>query len=100
MKEMSFFFGEDAPLSKKGIELMTESYDIQGLGHRCIMRMAGFRGVMIKDRDAEIADYTSGKEHWYDDIRFSCRILRCRFIRISNGVLLSVNRKQHLPEGS
>ena len=27
---------------------------------------------MIKDRDAGIADYTSDKEHWYDDIRYSC----------------------------
>ncbi len=116
--------GEDALLSRKGIELMTESYDVQGLGHLCIMRMAGLRGLigmetvvlsltekdvplfnldwlaifgkevqiaelydvqiafqpdwlqkkyqMIKDRDAEIADYTSDKEHWYDDIRYSC----------------------------
>ena len=116
--------GEDALLSRKGIELRTESYDVQGLGHLCIMRMAGLGGLMgmetvvlsvtekdvplfnldwlavfgkevqiaelydvqiefqpdwlqkkyemIKDRDAGIADYTSDKEHWYDDIRYSC----------------------------
>ena len=38
--------GEDALLSKKGIELRTESYDVQGLGHLCIMRMAGLGGLM------------------------------------------------------
>lgn len=38
--------GEDALLSRKGIHLMTESYDVQGLGHLCIMRMAGPLGVI------------------------------------------------------
>ena len=116
--------GEDALLSRKGIHLMTESYEIQELGHLCIMKMAGFGGLMgmetvvlsltekdvplfnldwllvfgkevqiaelydvqiafqpdwlqkkyqtIKDRDAEIKDYSSDKKHWYDDIRYSC----------------------------
>ncbi|MBQ9870528.1 MAG: hypothetical protein IJM27_01225 [Eubacterium sp.] len=116
--------GDDARLSKKGINLLTESYDVQGLGHLCIMRMTGLAGLMgmetvvlstttkdvpllnldwlcifgkeiqiaelydvqiefqperllskfqqIKDRDAEIKDYTSDETHWYDDIRYSC----------------------------
>lgn len=38
--------GADADLKAKGIHLMTESWEIQDLGHLCIMRMNAFFGLM------------------------------------------------------
>ena len=38
--------GADARLSKKGMTFETESWEIQGIGHLCIMRMNAFLGLM------------------------------------------------------
>jgi len=38
--------GTDARLSKKGMTFETESWEIQGIGHLCIMRMNAFLGLM------------------------------------------------------
>lgn len=38
--------GPDSVLSKKGMTFMTESWDIEGVGHLCIMRMKAFLGAM------------------------------------------------------
>ena len=116
--------GADARLAKKGFTFETESYEVQELGHLCIMRMKAMLGLMrmetvilsvthkdvplinldyvkaagketqivelyntqitseaeelqeafrkIRDRDADLADYTSAGKHWYDDILYPC----------------------------
>ena len=38
--------GADACLSKKGMTFLTESWEIQGIGHLCVMRMNAFLGLM------------------------------------------------------
>ena len=38
--------GADARLSKKGMTFETESWEIQGIGHLCVMRMNAFFGLM------------------------------------------------------
>lgn len=116
--------GADARLAKKGFTFETESYEVQELGHLCIMRMKAMLGLMrmetvilsvthkdvplinldyvkaagketqivelyntqiayeakelqealqkIRDRDADLTDYTSAGSHWYDDILYPC----------------------------
>ncbi len=38
--------GEDAVLKKKGMVFQTDSYNVPGLGHFCIVRMKAMRGLM------------------------------------------------------
>ena len=38
--------GTDAHLSKSGMTFDTEAYEIEGLGHLCVMRMKAFLGLM------------------------------------------------------
>ncbi|MDO4796882.1 MAG: hypothetical protein Q4A01_02560 [Coriobacteriales bacterium] len=38
--------GSDARLSKRGMTFTTEAYDVEGVGHLCIMRMKAFAGLM------------------------------------------------------
>ena len=38
--------GGDAHLSKSGMTFDTEAYEIEGLGHLCVMRMKAFLGLM------------------------------------------------------
>lgn len=116
--------GEDACLKAKGFVFTTESYEVQGVGHLCIMGMSAMLGLMkmetvilssfdkdmplynldrvivpgkitqiaelyntqlapypqelldefraIADSDADLEDYVSPGEHWYDRILYPC----------------------------
>ena len=115
---------EDAMLSRSGFSFNTSTYEIEDVGHMCIMRMKAMLGLMkmetvvvssmnrdmplmnldwvkvpfketligelydtqlapwpeeeqelfreISERDRDIPDYSTGKPHWYDGIRYSC----------------------------
>lgn len=41
--------GADAHLQKNGMAFDTEAYEVQGLGHLCVMRMKAFLGLMKMD---------------------------------------------------
>lgn len=38
--------GPDARLKKMGLVFETQSFEVEGLGHLCLMRMSGFAGLM------------------------------------------------------
>ena len=66
--------GADAHLSKKGMVFDTEAYEVEGLGHLCVMRMKAMLGLMkmetavlaVSEKDVPLfnLDYVSamGKE--------------------------------------
>ena len=88
--------GEDALMKAKGMTFTTGSYEVEGLGHLCVLRMKAFamKGgkvpvvktgdswkthlyelltpmTAIRDRDSDLKDYCPG-DHWYDDIKYPC----------------------------
>ncbi len=125
--------GADALLKKSGFSFTTETYEVENIGHLCILRMSGMLGLMhmetvvlattqkdvplinldrvivmgketqlvefyddmlerypkeytdrfeaLKEKDKDIADYSSGGEHWYDSI-----LMPCSYHKMGKGV--------------